>query len=86
MLIFILARGDFATSLKSVLAFWLIIMTYIGVNFVLGTGLHSYAFGTGAVARYLLIAGGIDLFLIALCCVIYWMRGAEKASVEFVKS
>ena len=69
--IFVLARGRFATALKSILAFWLIIMTYVGVNYVLGTGLHSYGFGTGAVVRYLYLIAGIDFVLIAVCCAVY---------------
>jgi ABC-type transport system involved in cytochrome c biogenesis permease subunit len=39
---FLLASGRAAVAVKSILAFWLIIMTYIGVNFVLGVGMHSY--------------------------------------------
>jgi ABC-type transport system involved in cytochrome c biogenesis permease subunit len=73
-LMFVLARGPFTTALKSTLAFWLIIMTYVGVNYVLGTGKHSYGFGTGAVVRYMFIVGGIDLGLIALCAVVYRLR------------
>ena len=74
MVVFVVASGPFATAFKSVLAFWLIIMTYVGVNYVLGTGLHSYGFGTGAVARSLLQIGGANLALIGLCCVIYLFR------------
>jgi ABC-type transport system involved in cytochrome c biogenesis permease subunit len=78
---FVLARGALATALKSVLAFWLIIMTYVGVNFVLGIGLHSYGFGTGAVARYMFLLGGGDLAFIALCALVYLFRGKSNASV-----
>lgn len=74
MAAFVFARGPFGTALKSVLAFWLIIMTYVGVNYVLGTGLHSYGFGTGAVARSMFRTGGMDLGLVAICCVIYLLR------------
>ena len=77
MLIFVLARGRFGTALKSVLAFWLIIMTYVGVNYVLGIGLHSYGFGTGAVVRWLFLVAGIDLTLIALCTVLRLRHGPE---------
>jgi ABC-type transport system involved in cytochrome c biogenesis permease subunit len=73
-LVFVLGRGPFAAALKSTLAFWLIIMTYVGVNYVLGIGLHSYGFGTGAVARKMFIVGGIDLGLIGLCAVVYLAR------------
>ena len=79
MLVFVLARGPFATALKSVLAFWLIIMTYVGVNYVLGIGLHSYGFGTGTVVRYLFLVGGIDLAPIALCSVVHLTRRRSRA-------
>jgi ABC-type transport system involved in cytochrome c biogenesis permease subunit len=80
MVIFVLARGPFATAFKSVLAFWLIIMTYVGVNFILGIGLHSYGFGTGAVVRYMFIIGGLDLALIVLCALVYLMRRRPSGS------
>lgn len=38
---------EFGLSVGSLIGFLLIIMTWYGVNFVLGTGLHSYGFGTG---------------------------------------
>ena len=74
MAILVLARGQFATAAKSIICFWLIIMTYVGVNFVLGIGLHSYGFGTGAVARYMFLLGGIDLGFVALCAMVYVAR------------
>jgi ABC-type transport system involved in cytochrome c biogenesis permease subunit len=74
MAFFVVARGRFATAVKSIVAFWLIVMTYLGVNYVLGIGLHSYGFGTGAMARYMLWAGGIDLALVVLCGVTYVLR------------
>jgi len=81
VVIFVIARGAFATALKSVLAFWLIIMTYIGVNYVLGIGLHSYGFGTGAVVHYMFLIGGIDLGLVVLCTFIYIARCGSGVSV-----
>ena len=74
----VLARGVFATAAKSILCFWLIIMTYVGVNFVLGIGLHSYGFGTGAVAKYMFYLGGADLAFVALCALVYLARRAWK--------
>ena len=74
MAIFVLARGLFATAVKSILAFWMIIMTYVGVNYVLGTGLHSYGFGTGAVASRVFLIGGIDLALVVICALAYLVR------------
>ncbi|MBI4716989.1 MAG: cytochrome c biogenesis protein CcsA [Planctomycetes bacterium] len=74
MVVLVAARGRFATAVKSILCFWLIIMTYVGVNYVLGTGLHSYGFGTGAVVRYMFLIGGVDLALVGLCTVVFVAR------------
>ena len=37
-------------ALFSVLGFLLVLMTWYGVNFVLGRGLHSYGRGTGGMS------------------------------------
>ena len=71
---FVLARSRFATAAKSIMAFWLIIMTYVGVNYILGTGLHSYGFGMGAVASRMCLVGGIDLGLVLVLMVIHALR------------
>ncbi len=68
---FVVASGCFATAVKSIAAFWLILMTYVGVNYILGTGLHSYGFGTGAMARSMLMTGTADLLFIAVLWVVY---------------
>jgi len=74
LLIFVVTRGHFAAAVKSILAFWMIIMTYVGVNYVLGIGLHSYGFGTGTVATKMFWIGGIDLLLVALCSMVYLIQ------------
>jgi ABC-type transport system involved in cytochrome c biogenesis permease subunit len=76
MILLVTGGGPFSTAAKSILCFWLIIMTYVGVNYVLGAGLHSYGFGTGAVARSMFRLGGGDLAFVALCCVVYLLRRA----------
>ncbi len=50
--------GNFGISVASVVAFNAVLMAWYGVNFVLGTGLHSYGFGTGGSA--LILAGVIS--------------------------
>ncbi len=80
MALLVLAQGQFAIAVKSILCFWLIIMTYVGVNYVLGTGLHSYGFGTGAVARRMLTIGGIDLLLVAVLAFCYILRRGKEAA------
>ena len=42
--------SDFGLALFSVLGFLLVLMTWYGVNFVLGRGLHSYGRGTGGMS------------------------------------
>jgi len=73
--VLVLTRGPFAAAVKSIMCFWLIIMTYVGVNYVLGIGLHSYGFGTGAVVRYMFLLGTIDLSFVVLFTALYlWRR------------
>jgi len=45
--------GPFGVAVLSIAAFWTILMTYIGVNFVLAAGLHSYGFGSSSVVRWM---------------------------------
>ena len=40
---------EFGTALGAVVLFFFIVMTWYGVNFVLGQGLHSYGFGSGGI-------------------------------------
>jgi cytochrome c-type biogenesis protein CcsB len=51
---------DFGLAVGSILGFLLVLMAWYGVNFVLGTGLHSYGFGVGGygyVGAYLALEG-----------------------------
>jgi cytochrome c-type biogenesis protein CcsB len=43
--------GSFGVAAWSIVAFQTILMTYLGVNFVLASGLHSYGFGESGVVR-----------------------------------
>jgi ABC-type transport system involved in cytochrome c biogenesis permease subunit len=78
---FLLANSLFATAAKSIIAFWLIIMTYVGVNYVLGTGLHSYGFGVGAVASRMCLIGGVDLAIVVLFGAVYMLRRRRAATL-----
>jgi cytochrome c-type biogenesis protein CcsB len=56
--------GVFGVAALSIVAFWTILMTYIGVNFVLASGLHSYGFGGSGVVRWMLVLAAVEgLFL-----------------------
>ncbi len=52
--------GAFGVAAISIVAFQTILMTYLGVNFVLGTGLHSYGFGESPVARWMVIVAVVE--------------------------
>jgi cytochrome c-type biogenesis protein CcsB len=57
--------GPFGVAAISILAFQTILMTYLGVNFVLGTGLHSYGFGDSPVVRWMVITAVAELAFLA---------------------
>ena len=59
--------GAFGTAAWSIVAFWTILMTYLGVNFILSAGLHSYGFGESSVAGW--------MFSIALLEVVFLSAG-----------
>jgi cytochrome c-type biogenesis protein CcsB len=48
--------GSFGVAAWSIVAFQTILMTYLGVNFVLASGLHSYGFGESSVVRWMVAA------------------------------
>ncbi len=47
--------GPFGMAAWSLVAFQTILMTYLGVNFVLASGLHSYGFGESGVVQAMLL-------------------------------
>lgn len=58
---------DFGLALGAVFGFTLILMTWYGVNFVLGAGLHSYGFGGGGlefVLSYLFLQWSFVFFIV----------------------
>jgi cytochrome c-type biogenesis protein CcsB len=62
---------DFGLAVGAILGFLLVLMAWYGVNFVLGTGLHSYGFGVGGygyVGAYLAAEGAFLAYAV-------WRRG-----------
>lgn len=57
--------GGFGLAVGSVLGFLTILMAWYGVNFVLGTGLHSYGFGSGGLG-YAVAFVVIEVVFVAL--------------------
>jgi ABC-type transport system involved in cytochrome c biogenesis permease subunit len=58
--------GSFGVAAISIVAFQTILMTYLGVNFVLTTGMHSYGFGDSPVVGWMALVAGVEgVFLVA---------------------
>jgi len=53
--------SPFAIAAISIVAFQSILMTYLGVNFVLSAGLHSYAVGDSPVARWMILIAVVEI-------------------------
>jgi cytochrome c-type biogenesis protein CcsB len=66
--------GAFGTAALSIIAFSTILMTYLGVNFILSAGLHSYGFGESSVARWLLLYALIEAVFLIVATVIHFRR------------
>jgi hypothetical protein len=56
--------GSFGVAAASIIAFGTILMTYLGVNYVLAVGLHSYGFGGSRVAKWLMAVAVIELVFV----------------------
>ncbi len=72
--------ADFGMAVTSVVSFNAVLMAWYGVNFVLGTGLHSYGFGTGdsvfAVAGFV----ALDLLFVTITAAKYkgWFKSSPQ--------
>ncbi len=73
------ARSDgqlrpFGVAVTAIAAFWTILMTYLGVNFVLGSGMHAYGAGSGNLVRIMgIIALAETAFILAA-----WRAGEAR--------
>lgn len=63
--------GRFMVAAISVAAFQTIIMTYLGVNFVLTTGMHSYGMGDSPVLKWMVIVALVELVFLGLGCAMF---------------
>jgi cytochrome c-type biogenesis protein CcsB len=57
--------GPVGAAAASIMAFGTILMTYIGVNYVLAAGLHSYGFGGSKVAKWLALVAVVEVAFVA---------------------
>ena len=65
---------DFGMAVGSLLGYLLVLMAWYGVNFVLGTGLHSYGFGSGGYWY----VGGFVAFEMAVITAALLRRRSER--------
>ncbi len=79
--------ADFGMAVTSVVSFNAVLMAWYGVNFVLGTGLHSYGFGTGDSILTVAAFVGADLLFVLVAAAKYkgWFGETVPVEVEVVK-
>jgi cytochrome c-type biogenesis protein CcsB len=58
--------GSFGVAAWSIAAFQTILMTYLGVNFVLASGLHSYGFGDSSVVRAMVATALVEVAFVGV--------------------
>ena len=58
--------GPFGLAIGAIIGFLTISFTWYGVNYILGTGLHSYGFGNGGELYYFAFFIGETLFLVTI--------------------
>ena len=58
--------GTFGVAVISIAAFQTILMTYLGVNFVLNAGMHSYGMGDSPVVKWMLLVALVELVFLAV--------------------
>lgn len=73
---------NFGLAVGSIIGLQAISFTWYGVNYILGTGLHSYGFGSGGEHYYYLFLSIEALFLILICVLTQSHRGTEKKRKE----
>ena len=74
--------GDFGLTVASVVSFNGVLMAWYGVNFVLGTGLHSYGFGTGGSELAIASVVGLDLLFVLVTAARHkgWLRWPQTVT------
>jgi len=72
--------GPFGTAAWSLAAVWLIVGTYLVVNFVLPIGLHSYAFGSADIVMWMSLAAAAEATFVTACYVRYARRALARQS------
>jgi ABC-type transport system involved in cytochrome c biogenesis permease subunit len=72
---------DFGLAVAAVLCYAAIVMSWYGVNFVLGAGLHSYGFGGGG-PWWVFGAGLLNIEYVLICSILYLNKTTGSVSVQ----
>jgi len=75
--------GGFGVAVASIAAFGTILMTYLGVNYVLAAGLHSYGFGGSKIAMWLLFGGLVEAAFVGVGFWAFRRNGKSKPMAMF---
>jgi cytochrome c-type biogenesis protein CcsB len=59
--------GTFGAAALSILAFQTILMTYLGVNYVLNVGMHSYGMGDSPIVKWMVLVALVEVVFLAVC-------------------
>jgi ABC-type transport system involved in cytochrome c biogenesis permease subunit len=70
---------DFGMAVGSLLGYLLVLMAWYGVNFVLGTGLHSYGFGSGG---YWYVGGFVAFELLVITAALMRRRSELQKHLQ----
>lgn len=73
--------GAFGVAAISIVAFQTILMTYLGVNYVLGTGLHSYGFGDSPIVMWMIVVALAEAAFLGWGYYRYRRNGAAPAAI-----
>lgn len=69
--------GPFGLGIGAITGVLAISFTWYGVNYILGTGLHSYGFGSGGEIFYYIFLGGELVFVIFMLCFYKYFRNKK---------
>ncbi len=58
--------GTFGAAVISILAFQTILMTYLGVNYVLNAGMHSYGMGDSPIVTWMVLVTLVEVVFLAV--------------------
>ncbi|HKS15830.1 MAG TPA: cytochrome c biogenesis protein CcsA, partial [Planctomycetota bacterium] len=75
---FLGALRTFGTAIASLGAFQILILTYYGVNFLFGKGLHTYGFGSGEVWPLVVFFAAEAVFA-GVCLAVHIRRGGTAS-------